>query len=635
MNAFNAFVKSMIYRNNYGLFIFVTIAVTLNCGCSPYIEISRTENKLKKIIEETDSTSIQNYHIWRNINEKRLLDYSYFAETNEQNIDSIKQYRKYLIQVAKEVKRDTTQDELSKKKILESVYYAKQSSNEIRRTYRGYRGIISTRVVESAESLQDIISECRLCSKTVCFVADIGKIECVPFSTIIATYNTDFGSMIIQDANQLYEIYGIDFADEFLFECGMGYWGGGNSEDLNPGGSPGTGQMVPFKAGVIDLCQAIRDAVNSNANAIGSGGNFSGVTGFDPYNLFECNNMNAEGNYIENLVSQVEDASNNCEMGEIETFMDGPNDQPDPPDPPPTIVDEAPPRTVYNQDGTISVIERTEYSDGSVKEWVTTYDSDMVEIERSLNTWSTDEMGNRDGTYTTWYANGDYSHHWSSSEQGSDIIHINGYTRSGGITEREAYRIHGDKVYKHVNQNNWQRIKHSQDCIDESCTACNTFVENIAENLESYIHTEGRAWANTRYAEHGGDCCSNQDGFSGDPRLVLPNPLGDFYCSGESDFDSRRQRCELMCQFASSEDCFSNCMSYPESEVYRFNVWDRVCRYAISDECFSGEADFPIYTPDLTMPPLPIPTLYQENAIFPLIDFRPPEIQLPDGFDPD
>ena len=143
---------------------------------------------------------------------------------------------------------------------------------------------------------------------------------------------------------------------------------------------------------------------------------------------------------------------------------------------------------------------------------------------------------------------------------------------------------------------------------DVACSNCEDFLAEDAKLEQACKGTNLDLCAEFGEAAA---CCSNPNAFPADPRIVVPNPMGDFVCASGADVDMKKEECNTKCSVAYHEDCLSNCMT--SVEKFDWSLFDSVCIYADADWCFgtSGSIDPPgMLTPQGVSPqPAPVVTI--------------------------
>ena len=465
-------------------------------------------------------------------------------------------------------------------------------------------------------------------SKTqyVCKLRDTAKIECASLAVILSEYPNETGNLILSDIDKLHEVLEMDYSNPILFACGPGVWGNM--------GVPGSG-LSDFGAymeesgfdSILNKCKQITDSLSTgDTQPDPGGGGFSGVSGFDTLGsmgLCGLEDYNSDGNeFIQNAMEMSSKMHQDCEatlqgtmMETIET-VDLPNKK--------------------KGDGKKITTATEIIQNGDGTETVTTVDGDgnMISYDRaSTQNYDSITVNYDDGSIgvTNVYPNGNTS--TMNVDPNGDYHTIDTVDNGDGTTTATARNsegeIEGTITYDSTDPDidlveipgtmfkiplapivpNLKK-KFKESCAGEPCSSCYNFNE-LNPKLEAAAASgdDESLWVLLNF-NRVSTCCSNERAFSGDPRVTIPDPLGDFYCTGVSDKDLEQDMCEERCSLAYSEDCTSNCSSFSDRNGrFNFTLLDHICRYANNEACFIRDSGYVTTAP----PALPTPELIPEE----------------------
>ena len=454
-------------------------------------------------------------------------------------------------------------------------------------------------LLEAAIALPDLL----------CDIKDTGRVDCVTLGLLIATYDSEIQEVILSDIGRLFDVFDIARESEILMACRPGTWGGAMLADL------GIAEIAELPASLDgdfvqamgEMCLDIEGGIGSQSDAIGSAGGFSGITGFDPFGMNDFCGMDTTGggsfdSAMEQFSKMLDAQSDYCETSLAESMMSGGADDPKPDDPKPEDPkpedpkpeDPAPEKelesktekVVPNPDGTTNKTTTYIYKDGSKYVTSNTYDQDGNLMHGVQIGKQTD--GTRVTTWTTVNPDGSRDHAQLSRDSDGSTSYVRWTTDSSG------------------NRSNW----YQGDCLDEPCNVCNDTAAAALDAMHECTASGGASYTCQAFGR-ATDCCSDSNAFPADPRLVMPDPNGDYICTSGADLDLKAGACEMQCSVASNqEDCTSLCMD-DRSFTFNFSLLDTICPYAIHDGCYSGS--LPPY--DGPIDPLPLPV--EHGALLP------------------
>ncbi|MFQ5539494.1 MAG: hypothetical protein ACE5FB_03775 [Candidatus Binatia bacterium] len=543
-----------------------------------------------------------------------------------------------LISFAVMVSPGYAQDQDKKRKVLEQP--KKRYSQEKDAAPKVYEAVAETSRREETQT------------EFVCKVTDLGKLLCTPVDYLLPFYNAEMRRAILDDINSIYDVYNLDPGKNALVACGDGIWTAVDSQDESNSGSAVSDQSgdsatansqgaVDESSGTaenfmdstaeraLDSCAKLRKLFGDHTPAL-TATDFSGISGIDSYaGISICGAPSSTigsgvDDFTEKAMKYAEEMAKQCEPTLAPMEGEDPPLEPIPdtqvqPSEDATIVDSQTTKE-DNGDGTTTTTTTTTWSDGTQTTVSTTRDNSTGDPVRQ------DAQASRDGATSDSRQtfNSDGSSSKSSVDTGSDgTKHYKNSTRNrdGTVTPgQEVLIIPGGVVMIKGSDGKWRQAR---DCFDEACSSCKNFIDFYPELVHA-CHSAGSADVElcedfARTAE----CCSNPNAIAADPRIVIPNPNGDFVCMGEIDQSYYKQEsCDTRCSIASyHEDCNSICMASDPGFV-GVSVLDIFCMYMESEACFSG--------PGIERPGrggegvrggvLPIPTLMEDYMAQPLVE---------------
>lgn len=479
----------------------------------------------------------------------------------------------------------------------------------------------------------------------VCQVNDLGMITCIRFSDLLVGYDAEFAQIMIGDIESLYLVLGLDKSKPILAGCGNGTWSTFLPSEVDAESVEDVVENIDsHAASFLDFCIGVRGEAQGTPSYAASPGDFSGVTGFDPFGgLGDCAPAASLGPSIgEMLFATFGSWHSTCSQSLQSSMMEGGQDPEETPEPPPETPEPKKPTRTLPPDEQIAETQSATSAQGSVDtityedgtEVLITTDPDgktviMITFPDGQSDWQVigpdgrkiEDGTTRDGGYTNKYnsdgsvttVNNDGST-WTRFPDGYSIYeHWNGAAY--------LYNPDGTFAYAIFNPIN------PDDCIDETCQTC----ANLASLIPNLINdcTSGGAAFLCQAFFGAASCCNNPASLAADPRLVIPDPQGNFICSDGAGI-AATSTCEERCKVASMEEnCLANCGSLVEMNLIQFNAMDAICLMATWDACFESELpDLGIdlgLNPSGGIGPLPVPETELDVLDHLLFDSRPDE----------
>lgn len=538
-------------------------------------------------------------------------------------------------------------------------------TREARATRTAHYTILNSQLATTANvyraisGIATILAKHRVPAQVICRVRDIGRVDCTPLESLLASYDSEMGALILQDITRLYEVFDLNLDHRLLLGCAPGVW---SAEELS---ILGIGEVTDVLAisdqaanDLTDKCAELNKVVSEMSPSPGGAPGFSGVTGFDPLGLISACGMSIGGNdmgdFVAKAMEMYENATEQCQASLAESMMSEPSSaedekaknpptkgEPDGPSEDATVEDETT-EEGENEQGQRTTTTTTTYSDNTVVTantnhvtGVTTVTVTYTDVPGASATMVIDPSNDSKtysdsddpGVTTTVYdSSPDYS--YTKDGEGNSWVESPKYilyqNRWG---EARWYDKSSDNVRCLHCTGQWAT------CVDETCGSCRDFAELMPGMTEGCLASGGASYSCGRFSE-GADCCSNPSVYPADPRVLMPNPDGDFMCAGAMDPDVQAGVCQMRCSVAEHEDCESNCLSTTGLRV-DFDLMDAVCRYAIWDACFSGPAIIMPEHGERSVGPPPIPTVgtvVLDHMLFPPGNY-PPGGRLPVGWE--
>ena len=471
--------------------------------------------------------------------------------------------------------------------------------------------------IEAAmRSIPGLFREAGVSTEATCKVSDIGWVQCVRLADMLAEYDSDFAALILLDIEQLYEVLGLDVDKRVLVGCGRGTWGATTPEEV---GADSSEEMLEnlnaYTTAMLDFCVGVRGEAQGSGWATGGPSGFSGLTGFDPFGMFNACGLEISnpsvGETMASLFASMDSWHASCEQTIQSSFMgggkppaDGGGESKPPATAPPTkkakmtgqandaVIESQ--QTVTLTDGSTSEI--TYYSDGTT-EFITTNADGNQEVRYDYSDGTsefvqTDADGNitKEGTH--------------GSGDDFETIYHDGYTETiYGDGTRKILLPDGSSAYEdeyggaHVYDQNgnyvytiFNPVWEINDCLDETCRTCAGFSSLIPQLFTECLGSSGASFLCQAFGQEA-DCCADSSS-PGDPRLVIPDPQGNFACTAAGVY-SPADLCRERCGVASfEENCTANCASITEAGLIQFDALDAICQFAIWEACFQGDLPF-------------------------------------------
>lgn len=481
------------------------------------------------------------------------------------------------------------------------------------------------RVYNAIEDTPQIVFEKGVNTKVICKVKDTGQVNCILLESLLAYFDADMGNIILNDIDRLYEVLELDYSKDLLFSCGPGVWGGTSLTEFGISDPSEISNMLIGEEAnkLIEICIGLGRGSTSGEGTSAEGG-FSGITGIDTFGFGSMCGMDVMTSFdtIEEingkLLDTIDAYTENCEMSPQGSIMSGGADAETQTaqNPPHQSTDEGPSEdaeevsseTTYETDseGNVeSVTTTTTYSDSTtvtvttdLDTGVSTINVDYYDEDGNLIGWADAVYDPNDGGgSTTWTSSDNPGVETKIYDVSPDYKHTKD-DQGNSWVEGPTHIIHQNAledvyVYDKLNRDGyWIRSKQKWAyCdIDMACQTCRDYAEFIPDIIGDCISSGGSSYSCQAYGMMA-ECCSNSNAFPGDPRIVLPDPEGNFMCMGDGDIDLKSENCERKCSIAEHEDCYSNCMSANDLGSFKFDIWDIICRYAISEDCFSNRID--------------------------------------------
>lgn len=419
--------------------------------------------------------------------------------------------------------------------------------------------------------------------------------------------------LILEDIQRLYEIFDLDMEQGLLLGCAPGVWGAEHTSVLGGGSLPEMSVIdESVAADLANRCAELNTAVGNMSPSPGGATGFSGVTGFDPMGLISACDMNVGasdmGEFIADAMEMHESATQQCETSIAESMMSEPSSaedekaknpptkgEPDGPSDDATVVSETNEEGENEQGQGTTTTTRT-YSDNTVVKattnqvtGTTTVDVTYTDVPGASATMVIDPSNGGSKTYsdsddpgvTTTVSDGQPDYSYTKDGEGNSWVDAPGHTLyENRWGEARWYDKDTDQVRCLICTGQWAT------CVDETCGSCRDFSQFMPDMMGDCLDTGGAGYSCGRYSA-GSACCSNPNAYPGEPRVLMPNPEGDFACAGAIDADIQTGVCQERCSVANHEDCESNCLSASGLRV-DFDPLVAICRYAIWDACFSG-----------------------------------------------
>lgn len=537
------------------------------------------------------------------------------------------------------------------------------------------------RVYKAIALTPETIAEKKTNTKIICKVGEIGSVACAKIASLIAFYDADTSSTIIRDLNRLYEVFQLQTDEQVAVGCGDGVWGSyQTSSDVDA--SAVSAFVSEHADKIAEACLKVSERVRDRGRSLAKARGFSGITGIDGMGGRSICGLDIGGGATaEEIVAKANTmrdiAAQECASSPQTNLMEG-TPSTGATTTTTTTTDGDTVTTTTSSDGTTTTTITTD-SEGNttIKQTTTTttatgglttttsttttttvdsngdvtgtsYSANVKTVDSTTGTTTIvnmqqDQDGNFSGTKKTVDADGTTT---IQDLSGDSKVTTTGQTSvlnppGGTLTDYDLrapdgtririvdikhpdgtrLRLYGDgfgvSYDKDGNVNGVWKFPDG-DCLDEACTACKKFFEYYSDLFDECIRSDGRSQVCQSW-NSAADCCGNKDAFPADPRIVIPNPSGDFVCLGGEDPDLKQEACEAKCGVAEHVDCNSLCMLSEPGDL-GFNAFDSLCLYAISEECFSSSGSIVVAPeeggtiPDGT---LPLPTEMSDRFVLP------------------
>jgi hypothetical protein len=579
-------------------------------GCSTFAETKRLNFVKNNAVRDCSNLKAGQKQMCLEVIENRLVNYEKYVKRHDKYMKALEKAHKEQAAVSKNFEKK----KLDKKNLalMRKKNSAKLKAIE-RYAQKEYveRQKAEINLYQAMAGTSSIFIGKRAKTQYVCKVRDTGRIDCVSLAVLLSNYNTQTANTIIRDINRIHEVYELDFSRALLFECGPGKWTNMAVSEPDLANFSGFLEDSGFES-MMNNCSKYDDFLtNDRAESLMASGGFSGITGFDPLGLMSICGMEISGDsaqeFIDDAMDYAEEMRQYCETTMAETMM--------------TTLENADLPNKEEGDGK-KIATATEISqNGDGTETVATVDGDgnmITETRDSTQDYDSITVNYQDGSSGTTKIYSDGSTNTMNRDPNGDATMITTQPVDGGtqVTTMDPEGNVTEEFFPDLAPiptptklpNFFQSFQSA--CAGEPCSSCVDFME-FYPDLEFACATgsAGNARECGNYAQTA-DCCSNENAYPADPRLVMPNPQGDFFCAGGADLDLVDGMCEAQCSVAYSEDCYSNCADLAGRGLqFDFNLLDAICIYARSEACFSKGGSIPL--PDYggsPFRPSPIPT---------------------------
>ena len=603
----------------YKIFIFSSIVLITNLmlsGCTTY-----SETRKLNFVNETalhDCSKLPKYQreMCQKIIEKRIAYYNDYIKKHQTYMNKLQSDYKKQVKKISSLQQVKSKDKKLTLAIQKNKYRASRTKELIQNEFKEQQ-MLSIRSYEEIAGIANTLRLYQAKTQYICKVRDTGRIDCVSKDSLLATYNNEMDKLILSDIDRVHEVYELDFNKALLFECGPGKWGNLAVPDA------GLSNFSDFLAdqgaeNIMDNCSKYGNFLtNDKASSLMGSGGFSGITGIDPFGLSGICGLDAQSSgsfdaIMDQFTTMMETYRTTCESQVGATLMEGEAEDLPMPELEPIPLTELE-GTVTNSetdngDGTTTTDTTTAYSDGTIVNQVKTTDNSTGNtVSQVTTTTRQDDSKVTDQSYHHPDGSGVYV----TSGEGADGTKVStvGTIDNNGIRTPTwgIVTSSDDKSYVMDSSGKWRE---SKGCVgDEICGTCLEFSSFMPNIFGDCVTSGGRSHSCQAFGNAAG-CCSDGDTFPADPRLVIPNPEGNFVCAGGVDQDLADSTCRAQCSVAYHEDCYSNCMDLSISNFQiEFSLLDAICIYLKSEACFIKEGSFP-----LVLPPIPTPELVEEST---------------------
>ena len=593
------------------------ITYVLILGCTTHADTKKFDFVKNAELSECSKLPKEKKERCQNIVKQRIANYRTFTKKHNKYMKELqKNYQKHVEKIASLEKM--SKDVKKSLAIRKSRTKAIKTKGLIREEFKAQQ-MLTQRLYESTAGIADILRVYRAKTQFICKVRDTERIDCVSLDSLSATYDNEMIKLILSDIDRVHIVYDLDFDKAVMFECGPGKWANlaVSNSDLS--------DFSNFLSGagsesMLSNCSKYNDLLtDDSAENLTSSGGFSGMTGIDPFGLMTVCGLDIGksdfDSFIENAMKMSEALHEYCTSDMVAEGSDEslaltpiPAGQVQPAEGAEIESSEQTGSTTDSQ-GNTTTTTKTTWSDGTTSTTSTTTDKDG----NVTSTTTTNTRGNNSSTTTT-----------KTDPQTGSTSTIT-QSKTNGIT-RTTTSQDGQKTSDVVTSSDGKRGFWTPDsgwkwfspegCAGEPCETCIDFADFNPKMIEGC--TSGDLSFACDNFSNKADCCANENAYPADPRIVIPDPQGDFACGSDADPDLTDGMCQAQCSVAYSEDCYSNCTSLAARGLeIQFTLLDAICIYARSDACFTKEGIIPIPGFGNGSPrpePLPIPHYLEEST---------------------
>jgi len=483
---------------------------------------------------------------------------------------------------------------------------------------------LSSRVYAYIEEVPKALNRYKPHAQRICKLRDNGRVHCMSLASLLSFYKTKMDRAILSDIRLLYYTHEhLSDKQNTLIFCGNGIWGSANTTSSQENVEEHLSEND--ESILTNLCKNM-GRIDDVSNRIRTGGikggfiGISGISGFDPFSDycgFEISSSQAQ-KFTDKTLEYLESMRQQCEATLQQGLMEGGQGTEGLPGGSAEKELDTATEITQNGDGTETVTT----VDGEGNQVSETRDStqDYDSVEVNYSDGSTGRSESKSFTDGSTYRKDTVSD-GKGYETTTEGVVLSDGTSPRGVTWSDSYdRV---KQYDHWPEptpwnNNPTLTGIPKGCglVDEvACENCKDF---LAEHAQLEQACRGLNLDLCKEFGEAAACCSDASAFPADPRVVIPNPMGDFVCAGGSDIDTKKEGCNQKCSVAYQEDCMSKCMSSTESN-FDWSLFDSVCIYADADWCFgsSGSIDLPGMTPPIGVSPQPAPVAQLEYMVLP------------------
>jgi hypothetical protein len=429
----------------------------------------------------------------------------------------------------------------------------------------------------------------------ICKGRDDGRITCVSLASLLAFYDHHMVEQILADINRLRGASGLRDTDNVLVGCSNSAWTSLTTTKLSSTATASTNLTEEDDKAIFSACNTAGSA-GGRSGSLATGSGFSGVTGINPMADACWAKGSAMGiaEFTEKAMDYAEEMGKRCEVTLAGSLMEGSGNSAGTGSSGggsaggTTNKKEV---VVNNGDGTETVT--TTDSNGNKTEYVR-YDANNDDGGAGGSAFRGTTGGATKRIETEYRSDGSKVENKSSNADGSGIRRQK-VTNADGEWMEITVLPSGLSIYRDSSgghgmggfgfSSDW-----GYDCIDEACSSCRDLAKFIPTLAEA---CDGADLETCRRFASASSCCGNPSAYPADPRVVTPNPVGDFVCVGPEAVDKQKGRCDQTCKVAGSvssvdQDCYSTCMQSRESP-FKWDLLDAICLYAYSEQCFSSD----------------------------------------------